>query len=128
MPRSDHKTTDSDRELAASTETLRRRAIKQLETKRRFRVEIVIASIAIVILVLTWALSEYHNAGGWPTHGFSQSSGIHDVWNYWIIYPVIGIALIVGARAWFVYGNRPPTETEIEREIEREKDSSSKAA
>ena len=27
-------------------------------------------------------------AGGWPTQGFSQSSGIPNVWNFWIIYPV----------------------------------------
>jgi hypothetical protein len=45
----------------------------------------------MVILVLIWALSEYHNAGGWPTRGFSQSSGIHDVWNFWIVYPIGGL-------------------------------------
>jgi nucleotide-binding universal stress UspA family protein len=41
----------------------------------------------MVLLTVIWALTEYHNAGGWPTQGFSQSSGIHDVWNSWIIYP-----------------------------------------
>jgi hypothetical protein len=99
----------------------RERAVKQIEARRHFHVEMFIAAVATVLLVLTWALSEYHNAGGWPTQGFSQSSGIHDVWNYWIIYPVIGIALVVGARAWFVYGHRPPSESEITREIERQK-------
>ena len=99
----------------------RREAIKQIERRRRFHVELAAAAAGVAVLVLIWALSEYHNAGGWPTHGFSQSSGIHDTWNDWIIYPVIAIALVVGARAWFVYGhgNRPITEREIQREIER---------
>jgi hypothetical protein len=74
----------------------------------------------MVILVLIWALSEYHNAGGWPTRGFSQSSGIHDVWNFWIVYPIGGLGLILVARAWFVYGNEPISESEIKREIERQ--------
>jgi hypothetical protein len=30
----------------------------------------------MLILVLSWAITEYHNAGGWPAHGFRQSSGI----------------------------------------------------
>lgn len=58
---------------------------------------------------------------GWPTHGFSQSSGIHDVWNFWIIYPVIGIALILGGRARAVYGHRPISESEIKHELDRQK-------
>ena len=68
-----------------------------------------------------WALSEYHNAGGWPTEGFSQSSGIHDVWNYWIVYPVGAWLLIMGARAWTVYGHKPISETEIREEMDRQR-------
>lgn len=109
-----------DRPPDVSTQA-RERAVKRIEAKRHFHVELVVAAIAVVLLVLTWALSEYHNAGGWPTHGFSQSSGIHDVWNYWIIYPVIGIALFVGGRAWFVYGHKAPSESEIRREMERQR-------
>jgi hypothetical protein len=69
---------------------------------------------------LIWSFSEYHNAGGWPVDGFSQSSGIHDVWNYWIIYPVMAIGIVIAARAWFVFGNRPPSEDQVKREMERE--------
>lgn len=100
---------------------LRQNAIKQIEARHRFHVEMVIWAVVAVFLVLTWALSEYHNAGGWPTQGFSQSSGIHDVWNYWIVYPLVGIALILGGRAWFVYGRKPISEREIAQEIERQK-------
>ena len=48
----------------------------------------------MVILAVIWAFAEYHNAGGWPTNGFSQSSGIANVWNYWIIYPAIAWVLL----------------------------------
>jgi len=64
-------------------------AIKQLERKRKFHAEAIGATIAMVILTAIWAMSEHHNAGGWPTEGFSQSSSIHHVWNYWIVYPFI---------------------------------------
>lgn len=74
-----------------SEERARQQAIKQIELRRHFRIEAVATAIGMVILVLIWALSEYHNAGGWPTRGFSQSSGIHDVWNFWIVYPIGGL-------------------------------------
>ncbi len=98
---------------------VRREAIKQLDRKRHFRVEVVVSAVGMLILVIIWAASEYHNAGGWPTHGFSQSSGIHDVWNYWIVYPLGAWILILLGRAWYVYGRKPISESEIEREIER---------
>jgi hypothetical protein len=98
----------------------RRQAIKQIERRRRFRIELAVSGIVMVAVVAIWAVSEYHNAGGWPSRGFSQSSGIHDVWNSWIIYPLIGWMIFVGTRAWFVYGNKPISETEISREMERQ--------
>ena len=79
------------------------------------------SAIGIALLVGIWATSEYHTAGGWPTHGFSQSSGIHDVWNYWIIYPIIAWVSILAARGSRVYHRpKPISESEIKREIERQ--------
>jgi hypothetical protein len=117
---------EGDEATRATTEDdlARQQAIKQIERRRHFHIELAVAGVAVVVLVVIWATSEYHNAGGWPTHGFSQSSGLHDVWNYWIIYPVIGIALFLSARAWAVYGHRPISETEIQRELERQKGAS----
>ena len=99
---------------------LAKRRSNRSRLRRHFRIEVVAAVIGMIILVIIWALSEYHNAGGWPTHGFSQSSGIHDVWNFWIIYPIGGLALILAARAWRIHGNKPISESEIKREIERQ--------
>jgi hypothetical protein len=74
----------------------------------------------MAILVIIWATSEYHNAGGWPVHGFSQSSGIYEAWNLWIVYPLGAWLLFVAAYAWAVFGVKPISETEIKREIERQ--------
>ena len=112
-----------DGEAPSSTsgeDQARTQAVERIQRKRRFHVELVVTAIGVVILIAIWTTSEYHNAGGWPTQGFSQSSGIHDVWNYWIIYPVVAVALIVAARAWSVYGHKPITESEITREMERQ--------
>jgi len=110
----DSRAPDNDEELA------REQAIKQIERRRRFHVEFVASAIGMALLVVIWATTEFHNAGGWPTGGFSQSSGIHDVWNLWIIYPIIGWVLIMAARAWSVYPRKRITESDIEREIERQ--------
>ena len=105
---------------ASSEQLARQQAIKQIERKRRFWASTVAAAVGMIVLVVIWATSEYHNAGGWPVNGFSQSSGIHDVWNYWIIYPLGAWVLLTAASAWFVYGHKPISESEIKREIERQ--------
>jgi 2TM domain len=100
-------------------ERIRQQAVRQIRQRRHFHVELVVSGIAMFLLVLVWAASEYHNAGGWPTDGFSQSSGIHDVWNSWIVYPLIAWVLIMGGRAFTVYHHRPISEGEIQREMDR---------
>jgi len=75
MPRADERPTKVDSSPVGDPKGLaRRQAIKQIERRRHFRVEIVAGAIGMTMLIAIWATSEYHNAGGWPTHGFSQSS------------------------------------------------------
>ncbi len=102
-------------------ELARQEAIRQIQRRRRFWIITVWSAIGMAILVVIWAATEYQNAGGWPVHGFSQSSGIYEVWNFWIIYPLGAWLLIVAASAWAVFGNKPITEAEINREIERQR-------
>jgi hypothetical protein len=99
----------------------RQQAIRQLERRRRFWITTTWSGIAMAIVVVIWAVSEYHNAGGWPVNGFSQSSSIYEVWNLWIIYPLGAWLLIVAAHAWAVFGNKPISEGDIKREIERQR-------
>lgn len=115
LPVEDHPSADEGEQVA------REEAVRQIRRRRHFHLELIVGTIGMALLVLIWATTEYHNAGGWPSQGFSQSSGIHDVWNYWIIYPIGAWILILAGRAWWVYrGHKPITERDIEREIERQ--------
>jgi len=98
---------------------VRELAVKQIERKRRFEMRAFAAAVVCAFLVVVWAVSEYNNAGGWPTNGFSNSSSIPHVWNDWIIYPLIAIGLGVAIDAWNTYRRKPITEAEIKREMDR---------
>jgi 2TM domain len=98
----------------------RDQAIKQIERKRRFKISTAGFGLVMILLVAIWAITEYHNAGGWPTQGFSQSSSIPNVWNIWIIYPLIAFVVFTAAHAWLVYGHKPISEAEIKREMDRQ--------
>jgi len=105
---------------ATSEQLTRQQAIKQIERRRRFWMSAAMSTLLVVILVIIWAMTEYHNAGGWPTHGFSDSSSIPNVWNDWIIYPAIAWVLFLAEDALHVFRNKPISETEIKHEIERQ--------
>lgn len=93
-------------------------AIRQIERRRFFHVEFVVSAAAMCALLAIWAVTEYHAAGGWPSNGFDQGSGLH-VWSDWILYPLLAWSMWIGIRAWQVHGHRPPTEYEIRRELAR---------
>jgi len=115
------KPAGSDLKTSATTEQLaRQEAIKQIQRRRRFWISTITWAVIMFLVVVSWAFSEYHNAGGWPTNGFSQSSGIPNVWNYWIIYPLIAWVLLTAANAWWVFGRKPISEAEIKHEIGRQ--------
>jgi hypothetical protein len=96
----------------------REQVIQQIERRRRYWISTAISTTGMVLLTVIWAIAEYHNAGGWPTQGFSQSSGIHDVWNIWIIYPAMAWAFLTVTFGLDVYLRKPISESNIQREIE----------
>lgn len=116
----DRGLTENNSESPAAEQLAREQAIKQIERKRRFWTGAAWSGIGMLILVIIWAMAEYHNAGGWPAQGFSQSSGIHDVWNYWIAYPLGAWVLLLVAGAWGVYRPKTISESQIKREMERQ--------
>ena len=63
-----------DRAAATREQLARQQAIKQIERRRRFWLSAAVSTVGMIILAVIWATAEYHNAGGWPTGGFSQSS------------------------------------------------------
>jgi hypothetical protein len=53
---------------ATAAQLAREQAIKQIERKRRYWISTAVSTVGMVLLAAIWALAEYHNAGGWPTH------------------------------------------------------------
>jgi 2TM domain len=100
-------------------EQLHKLAVEQIERKRRFHMRAFGAAAVAVLLVIIWAITEYHNAGGWPTSGFSQSSSIPHKWNSWIVYPIIGLSFFVAIDWLQTVRRRPITEAQIRREMDR---------
>jgi hypothetical protein len=103
-----------------SRDVARQQAIDQIGRMRRFQRTAVISGLGMVLLVVVWAVSEYNNADGWPTIGFSQSSSIYHVWNMWIIYPLVAWGLYLVGRGLSVYARGPISENEIKREMDRQ--------
>ena len=105
-----------------SAQVGRQQAVKQISARRRFKISTASAAVGVTLLVPIWGATEYRNAGGWPTRGFSQRSGIPGVWNVWIIYPFLAYALMTARHGWFVYGRKPISGSEIRRDINPQDD------
>jgi hypothetical protein len=114
---------DSDQNAPVADEQLaREQAIRQIGRRRRFWFWAVLGTVVMAVVTVSWVLTQYHTAGGWPTRGFTQSSWpvIPNVWNDWIIWPAIVWLLATAGYAWFVFGRRPVSESEIKREMEHQ--------
>jgi hypothetical protein len=82
-----------------SEQELRKLAVSRLKKKRDFSTHVVIYVIVNAMLVGIWAVTGT---------GF-----------FWPIFPLLGWGIGVGANAWDVYGRKPITEDEVQRETER---------
>jgi hypothetical protein len=74
-----------DSSPGSPSDRVRELAVQQIKRRRAFQRLAVAFAAASALLIVIWAVGEYNNAGGWPTDGFSQSSGTPHVWNIWII-------------------------------------------
>src|SRR5579885_1013756 len=110
---------DGDRP-AGREQAAREEATDQIERRRGFWLRPVTFTKAMSLVIVIWAVNEYHHAGGWPTQGFSESSGIHRVWNSWIVCPMVAWVFATAAHAWLVFGHKQITEAEIRPEMERQ--------
>ena len=91
---------------ASDDSLLRAQAREQVERVHTFKLHLVASFIGMLLLTCIWAITEYHNSGGWPHH-FSESSGTPGTWNDWIIWPwlawgTLGLLLL----EWYVYNRR----------------------
>jgi 2TM domain len=86
-------------DIPDSEQELRKLAVSRLKKRRDFRTHVVIYVIVNAMLVGIWAVTGA---------GF-----------FWPIFPILGWGIGVGANAWDVYGRKPITEDEVQRETER---------
>jgi hypothetical protein len=96
---------------------LRERAIERIARRRRFQVHAVAYVVGGIFLIVVWAVTEYHNAGGWPTG--LRTGRMNRDWDPWIIYPLLAGTLALATHGWMAFGREPATEREIAREVER---------
>lgn len=80
---------------------LRTQAKQRLEDRRGFRSFAAVFVLVSALLVGIWAIS-----GG----GF-----------FWPVFPIAGIGIAVAIQAWNVYGQKPISEDEIQREMDRQR-------
>ena len=78
---------------------LREEAIARLKKKRDFATHVVVYVLVNAFLVAIWA-----------------ATGADF---FWPIFPILGWGIGLGANAWDVYGRKPISEGEIEKEMSR---------
>ncbi len=78
----------------------RKAAIRRIRARRGFRKHLVVYAVVNGFLVLTWAVT----GGG----------------DFWPVWSMGGWGIGLALHGWGVYGERPITEAEIQREMERD--------
>ena len=78
----------------------REAAIRRLQAKRGFRKHLVVYAAVNGSLVVIWAVT-------WPGY-------------FWPVWPMVGWGIGLALHGWGVYGERPVTEAEIQREMEKD--------
>ena len=99
-------------------DNLRKLAVHHLDAVRKFKHYLWVYLTSMAVLTPIWIITQYESANGWPEHLSSRSRYDGD-WDPWLIWVGLIGAFIVGIQAYRAYIDRPETEADIEREIER---------
>lgn len=99
-------------------EALRKLALQHLEHIRKFKRYLAVYLLSMLVLTPVWIVTQYETADGWPKHLSSRSRYAGD-WDPWIIWVALIGAVLVVIAGLRVYFDRPTTEAEVEREINR---------
>jgi fatty acid desaturase len=78
----------------------RAQAMQRLQAKRRFQRHALIYAVVIGLLVVIWALTNFGNY-------------------FWPIWPALVWGIALAIHAWTVYGQRPITDTDTDKELGR---------
>ena len=98
---------------------LRAFAARHLEHVRKFKLYLSIYVLSMLVLTPVWIITQYEANDGWLKHLSSRSRypGDWDPWLLWVALVGGVIVAIAGLRAY--YFDRPTTEADIDREVER---------
>jgi len=98
---------------------VRKTALRQLEHIRRFKLYVTAYVLTLLVLTPIWMVTQYEEADGWLEHLSTRSRypGDWDPWILWVVLIGGAIVAFAGLRAY--YFDRPPTEADIDREVER---------
>ena len=99
-------------------ETLRKLALRHLEHVRKFKLYLSVYVLSMLVLTPVWIVTQYETADGWLKHLSSRSRYPGD-WDPWIIWVALIGAFLVAIAGFRTYFDRPTTEADVEREVER---------
>ena len=97
---------------------LRQWARQHVERVRRLKMHVAAYVVGMLLLTPIWALVEWSDNGGFERFTWNDEGNPGD-WEPWILYVALIWGLIVGISAVRVYFDRPTTEAEVDREIDR---------
>jgi hypothetical protein len=98
-------------------EAFRTLAVRHLEDVRKLKMRTLEFLVVLLFLTPVWVVTQYADADGWPERLSSQSNP--GDWDPWILWVALIGGVLLGISAVRTYFSRPPSEVEIEREIER---------
>ena len=99
-------------------ETLRKLALRHLEHVQKFKLYLSVYVLSMLVLTPVWIVTQYETADGWLKHLSSRSRYPGD-WDPWIIWVALIGAFLVAIAGFRTYFDRPTTEADVEREVER---------
>lgn len=118
VTRNDRVARESLPAVARDDETLRQTALRQVERIRSFKLHVAIFLVGAPVLSGIWVLTEYLEEHTWPSR-FADANDGPGTWSPWLFWAVGVWLLVLAIHAVRTYARRPPTEAEVQREIER---------
>ena len=104
--------------VASSTadDDLRAYARRHVEAVRRVKFHVAAFLLGMLVLTPVWALVEWQDNGAFERW---SSNGNPGDWEPWILYVALVWGLVVAIMALRAYFDRPTTEADVDRELER---------
>ena len=99
-------------------DALRAIAAKHLEHVRKFKLYLTAYILSMAVLTPVWVITQYESSPGWLEHLSSRSRYPGD-WDPWLIWVALIGGFVVAIAGYRAYFDRPTTEADIEREVER---------